>query len=824
MNNSKNLHDALRSLNCIQRDAVLSTAKSLQIVAGPGSGKTKVLVCRVSYLILEKKILPFDIIVVTFTKKAANELKERLKTVIGPQLTQLIQIGTFHSICCSILRLNARDINMEPNFKIIEERKSRREIIKELLADEDLPAKYADRQIKIETIIFEIDKARERGENHIRFQNIYSGATSPLKAAVSIFYQAYEEVLKKRNIIDFGGLILRTTELLSYNKINSVQSVDCVLVDEFQDTSSAQYELIKLIMSQSTHKSITVVGDPDQSIYGWRSAKNKVFQEMQDDFENTITINLERNYRSSAKLVESATHVILQDAERMNKALYTNNPVGIPISLIKTADEKKQAEYVAYEISKVVDYSQGLIQYKDIAILIRANFITHQFERILRKHQIPFNLKGGDRFFNRMEIKDMLAYLRFAFDPYNINSFKRIINIPKRSIRQSTIDMILSLSMTNQISIPEAIHLFLNSQQNSFFADRKEIIKFLHLCQNFQDMIENKTEISVILKSIYEDTNYYAHLKQHYYKDHLGRLKNLSELVNMATIRSDISEEEGDCDEESAKDLSYTTVVPIDDPLLKPVKEEEMEIPLSQAPKETNQNVEKFLVYCDNCLNPKQQAEKKGGKVTLSTIHAAKGLEWPCVFVVTCIDGIIPASGGDLNEEKRILYVAMTRSKFLLYCISPRSVNEWGSLKPVCMSPFLENMAKDLYSTTSPVWNQELRKMLANTIKLEVPIDDYLRDSKIPKSTSSQPTPKTTSTNVPTTSTFTFYQPYSSSSSPKTKITVVPTYTYTSSARQTSSSSPVGLKRPYPCDEDNNKDDWLKVVVKKEPMDDNFNL
>ncbi|KAI9246993.1 P-loop containing nucleoside triphosphate hydrolase protein [Helicostylum pulchrum] len=823
--NNKNLHDSLRSLNCVQRDAVLSTAKSLQIVAGPGSGKTKVLVNRVSYLILEKKISPFDIIVVTFTKKAANELKERLKTVIGPQMTHLIQIGTFHSICCSILRLNAREIGMEPNFKILEERK-RKEIIRELLADEDLPAKYADRQIKIGTIISEIDKARERGENHIRFQNIYSGAISPLKVSVSIFYQAYEEVLKRRNLIDFGGLILRTTELLSDNKVNSVQSVDCVLVDEFQDTSSAQYNLLKLIMSQSAHKSITVVGDPDQSIYGWRSAKNKVFQEMQDDFENTLTISLEQNYRSSAKLVESASHVIMQDAERMNKALYTNNPVGIPISLIKTADEKKQAEYVAYEISKVVDYSKGLIQYKDIAILIRANFITHQFERILRKHQIPFNLKGGDRFFNRMEIKDMLAYLRLAFDPYDVNSFKRIINIPKRNIRQDTIDMILSLSMTHQMSIPEAINLFLNSQKRSFFADRKEIVKFLHLCQSFQDKIENKTEISDILKSIYDDTNYYTHLRQHYYRDHLGRLRNISELVNMATSKSDIFNDQDDCnEEESAEDLNYTNVVPIDDPLLKPVKEEEIEIPLSQAPKETNQDVEKFLAYCDDCLNPKQQAEKKGGKVTLSTIHAAKGLEWPCVFVVSCIDGIIPASGGDNNEEKRILYVAMTRSKFLLYCISPRFVNEWGELKSVNMSPFLENMSRDLYSTISPVWNQELRKMLANTIKREIPIDDYfLRDSKIPKSTSSQPTPKTTSTNIPT-ATFTFYQPYSSSSSPKTKITVVPTYTYTSSARQTSSSSfPTGLKRSLPCDEDSGKDDWLKVVVKEEPIDDSFNL
>ncbi|GAA5811253.1 hypothetical protein MFLAVUS_004686 [Mucor flavus] len=782
MNNKNLLHDSLRSLNCIQRDAVLSTAKSLQIVAGPGSGKTKV---------------------VTFTKKAANELKERLKTVIGSQMTHLIQIGTFHSICCSILRLNAREIDMEPNFKILEERK-RKEIIKELLVDENLPAKYADRQIKI-------DKARERGENHIKFQNIYSGATSPLKASVSIFYQAYEE--------DFGGLILRTTELLSHNKINSVQSVNYILVDEFQDTSSAQYELIKLIMAQSTNKSITAVGDPDQSIYGWRSAKNKVFQEMQDDFENTVTINLEQNYRSSAKLVESACHVIMQDTERMNKALYTNNPIGIPTSLIETADEKKQAEYVAYEISKVVDYSKGLIQYKDIAILMRANFITHQFERILRKHQIPFSLKGGDTFFNRMEVKDMLAYLRLAFNPYDINSFKRIINIPKRNIRQGTIDMILSLSMTHHKSILEAINLFLNSQKKSFFADRKEIVKFLQLCQNFQDNIENKTEISDMLKSIYEDTNYYAYLRQHYYRDHLGRLKNISELVNMATSKSDIFEDQDEYEEEECvKDLSYTTVVPIEDPSLKPVKKEEIEISLSQAPKETNQEVEKFLAYCDNCLNPKQQ------KVTLSTIHAAKGLEWPCVFVVTCVQGIIPATGGDDNEEKRILYVAMTRSKFLLYCISPRSVNEWGALKPVHMSPFLENMPTDLYSATSPVWNQELRKMLANTIKREVPTDNnFLRDSKIPKSTSSQPTPKTTSTYIPT-SKFTLYKPYSSSSSPKTKITVVPTYTYTSSTRQTSSSFPTGLKRQFPCDEDINMDDWFKAVVKEEYIDDSFNL
>ncbi|KAI9359000.1 P-loop containing nucleoside triphosphate hydrolase protein [Pilaira anomala] len=629
--------------------------------------------------------------------------------------------------------------------------------------------------------------------------------------------------------MDFGGLVLKTIELLRSRQIGSFQSVDCVLVDEFQDTSSAQYELIKQIMAQSTHKEITVVGDPDQSIYGWRSAKSKVFAEMQNDFEGSEVINLEQNYRSSAKVVKAASYVIEQDTERMTKALYTNNPVGPPIALIDTINETKQAVFVATEIEKVVACSNGLIQYKNIAVLMRANFISEKFERIFRACQIPFHLKGGERFFNRMEVKDMLAYLKLSLNPFDLESFKRVINVPKRNIRVTTINTIQDLSMVHQVSVLDGIDLFLNGSNRFFLSDRKELTNFVGLCKEVRSKIEDKANVSDILKFIYEDIGYYTYLRSNYFKDHVARLKNISELVTMSESKSNMFDE-----------TCSTTVVPNSDMVTKAVKEEEEDIELSQigedatmgdsedaimedsedATSKGSQEIKKFLDYCDSCLNEKKQVEKKGGKVTLSTIHASKGLEWPCVFVVTCVEGVIPASGGEINEEKRILYVAMTRAKFFLYCVSPLTIGDWGLSKPARRSPFLENMTEDLYTSDSPVWNQELLTMLASIIQKEVPNkNDFKQSSGIPKSSSSsQPIPRTTSTtNTPPSTPFTFYQPYSSSSSPKTRITTAPTYTH-ASQQYASSSSSSGLKRSL--NDEDTSEDWLTITIKKEPKND----
>ncbi|KAK4518171.1 uncharacterized protein ATC70_001522 [Mucor velutinosus] len=824
----KQFQDTTNSLNESQRQSVLSKAKTLQILAGPGSGKTRVLTCRAAHFVLNEKIKPQQIIVVTFTNKAANEMKERLYTMIGSKNTDNLVIGTFHAICARLLRYNAGVVDLKSNFTIADTDASH-DIIKRLQKDPKLPINDFTRNKQKPGAIFGIiSKAKSEGITAPEFSNLYSHKYE--RRDIATIYTAYEKELQLNNLVDFDNLLIKACELFR-KKTSVLAHIKAVLVDEYQDTNIIQYELIKLITkNQHTDKSVTIVGDPDQSIFSFRSAEPENFNKMHNDYSDTQIINMDQNYRSTGVILDSALHVIKQDVKRIDKSLYTNNPVGIPISRISTYDEDEQATFVAKEIKKVMKYSKGLLDYKDFAVLMRMNYISQKFEATFRKYRIPFTIIGGDRFFNRIEIKDILAYLKFAYNNFDVTSYSRIINVPKRGIGDVTLTKIAAFHETRPgNSMLETLHAI--GRGGGAFSNPvcQKLKSLATLCDDIRAMIDQKISVSEILVFITEAIGYKEYLKEKYFADHEARWNNIGELISLAKaetylgeddepamsqsqaqqsqtqqsqnaqglddldiidaeVVSDDGSDNGDKVEKDALDddeelsgfaaddetLHKSTVHDEDFPdfaahdesiadftsyfsdeeiNLTNITEEQEKKSFHFAQKEYDQtkgsdnakkeeqeenlgsqfpnyqheldSIVEFLEYCSLSANQKEQDEAEGGRVTVSTMHASKGLEWPCVFVVTCCEGVVPMHHDpDVSEEGRLLYVAMTRSKFLLYCITPKKRNFWGQMEKSEPTRFFKSMDRKLYTTQSPEWTNETRSMLAVTIGKLAPLDD----------------------------------------------------------------------------------------------------
>ncbi|KAL0140428.1 P-loop containing nucleoside triphosphate hydrolase protein [Mucor lusitanicus] len=806
----KQFQDTIDSLNESQRNSVLSKAKTLQILAGPGSGKTRVLTCRAAHFVLNEKIKPQQIIVVTFTNKAANEMKKRLYTMIGNKNTDNLAIGTFHAICARLVRFNAGVVGLKSNFTIADTDTSH-EIIKKLQKDKSLNIDDFTRSKQKPGAIFGIiSKAKSEGITAKEYSDLNSKTFE--RKDIAIIYTAYEEQLQLNNLVDFDNLLMKACELFRKKK-NVLAHVKAVLVDEYQDTNIIQYELIKLITkNQHTDKTVTIVGDPDQSIFSFRSAEPENFNKMHNDYSDTQTINMEQNYRSTGTILDSALHVIKQDVKRIDKSLYTNNPAGIPISLISLRDEDDQATFVAKEIKKIIKYSKGLLDYKDFAVLMRMNYISQKFEATFRSHRIPFTIIGGDRFFNRIEIKDILGYLKFAYNNFDYMSYSRIINVPKRGIGDVALTKIGAFHETRPgNSMLETLHE-IGAGSGAFTNPICQKLKGLaKICDDIKAMIEHKMPIHEILGFITRAIKYEDYLKEKYFNDHEARWSNIGELISLAKAENyhgeddepDMSQSQtqqsqtqqsqntqnldglelidvevvSEDDEEKAKKAAHKSTTPDEDlpdidghdesiaELPSSFSDEDEEIDLTNlteeqekesfhfAQKEQHQaegpdNVKKenqgenldsefpdyqhekdpiveFLEYCSLSANQKEQDEAEGGRVTVSTMHASKGLEWPCVFVVTCCEGVVPMHHDpDVSEEGRLLYVAMTRSQFFLYCITPKRRDVWGYTQSTERTRFFGNMDQKIYITKSPEWTNETRSMLAATIGKPAPPDD----------------------------------------------------------------------------------------------------
>ena len=599
--------DYLINLNNSQKEAVLHLDGPLLIVAGAGSGKTKVLTSRIAHIIKEKKAFPNQVLAVTFTNKAAKEMQNRVSSILGSSAVGLSWLGTFHSICAKLLRKHASAANLNSNFTIIDSDDQIR-LVKNICKAENIDIK----QLSPRFILAIIDRWKNKGyypsEVIINKKDIYEKTILPL-------YKIYQQKLTDLNSCDFGDLILHTVKILINNpdikKIYS-KNFKYILVDEYQDTNYIQSQWLNLLSEKN--KNICCVGDDDQSIYSWRGAEIKNFLEFDKVYENTKVIKLEQNYRSSQNILSVASNLISNNHNRVGKILTTNMEDGDLVKLNCFKNGKDEAIGVSDEIEKRI---KKKFSFNNIAILVRAIFQTREFEERFLKIGMPYRILGGTKFYERAEIKDCVAYLRLIHQEKDDLSFERIVNNPKRSIGDSTIKSIHKFSKESNLNLERASKKML--EQNLIKPKAKiGLSLFINNLNKWRnDLITQKSNHVKLLQTVLDESGYSAMLKNKKDLDNENRLENIKELLS--------------------------------------------------AMKEFD-NLESFLEHVSLATSVDQEWE--GEKINMMTMHAAKGLEFDVVFLPGWEEGLFPhqksieeKGQNGLEEERRLAYVGITRAK-----------------------------------------------------------------------------------------------------------------------------------------------------------------
>lgn len=633
----------INHLNERQREAVLSTDGPLLILAGAGSGKTRVLTYRIARLIEDKKVHPQSILSLTFTNKAAKEMRHRVE-----QLTHLhvdsMWIGTFHAMCLRILKQHAPLINYTKDFTIYDSQ-DQRSVVKDVLKTLN---------ISEETLSYKTA--------HARISDCKNAAILPADYLLSYgnsfgdkrmhrVYEAYENRLKLANAMDFDDLILKTLGLLKAQKevLSYYQDrFQYILVDEYQDTNRTQYELVRLLAMK--HQNLCVVGDNDQSIYSWRGADMRNILDFEKDFSHAKVILLEQNYRSTQTILDVANAVIVNNHDRKDKRLWTDNHSGEKVKLYTANDEKDEAFYVISQIEKEV--GQGGSRFEHHAVLYRTNAQSRAYEDVLRRFNIPYKIVGGLKFYDRMEIKDVMAYLRLVANTSDDISLFRVLQSPKRGIGDVTIDKIRSVSEEGQ-SLYEAMKMAVEQNEIGERA-LKPLRKFLYEFEGYIESTEHLDLVELYEKMITES----------------GYLKAL-ELENTVEAKSRI---------ENIKEMASV---------------------LSDYQKRSPEgSLSEFLSEITLMSDQDMVAEDKGF-IWLMTLHAAKGLEFPYVYLVGLEDGLFPSqSSADddagLEEERRLFYVGITRAERQLTISHAKLRMQYGMTKANPPSRFLREIPKDL--------------------------------------------------------------------------------------------------------------------------------
>ncbi|EKM83172.1 hypothetical protein AGABI1DRAFT_104902 [Agaricus bisporus var. burnettii JB137-S8] len=595
--------DFLSSLNSAQLQAVQhSPSIPLQILAGPGSGKTKVLISRVAHLICHHDIAPSSICAVTFTNKAANEMRQRLTKLLGDEITSQIKMGTFHALCANFLRRYGNAIALERNFTVCDAEESKK-LITEFFKPYKAELAQTDNTLKESTILDKISKAKAKGFDAAAMREACNAArslipsiTDQINSIVSDIYENYEKALNRSNSLDFDDLLLFGVKLFR-NHPKAVDWCSHVLIDEFQDTNIIQYELM---VELAVHKCITVVGDPDQSIYGWRSAEIGNLTRMQKDYPKTEQIFLEENYRSTGSILNASLAIVAQDKTRVQKSLFTSHPIGSTPVLRALQDEHDEARYIASEIKRVVAYTGSLLNYRDFAILLRFTALSRTLESALQKVGIPSRVLGGHKFFDRLEVKDLLAYLQLIDNSDYNPAFIRAVNVPSRGVGDKTLDGLSSVAQSKNLS---TLALVQNICDNRI-PDLKPPIKrklgnFIKVIQKLKIFASEGMSPPDLLHQLLELVDYENHLKKTQ-KDWESRWENVKELI------------------------TFASEVNTDSP---PLGEEELE--LVERPTPLRLFLQASMLSSEGDGDKENQKEK----VTLVTCHAAKGLEWPVVFI-----------------------------------------------------------------------------------------------------------------------------------------------------------------------------------------------
>ena len=643
----------LGGLNEAQHTAVTSPSDVLQILAPPGSGKTKTLTSRVAYLLQHYHYKPWNIICLTFTIKSSKEMRKRIANLLGNGVESRLILGTFHSVCRRYLVTYGHLIGLQKDFGIADSSDTLnilKRIAKRLGLGLD-PRKAQSR----------ISNSKSRGMSQA--QIVRGEAKKTMKNVeqqeFSILFQAYDEQLEKSNLLDYDDLLLRCVDLLRQHPA-CVSNVEVVLIDEFQDTNIVQFDLMRLLAGQN--KRVTTVGDPDQSIYGWRSAEIKNLKKMQEQYPDTLVIHLKDNYRSSGAILLAAHEVIEQDESRPSKPLLpTHCPGTVPV-LRRLPSSEVEALWIVSEISRAMAMTGNVLSFSDFAILLRSASISRHIESALGKAGMPYRMVGGQRFFDRMEIKILLDYLRVISQPRNNDALSRIINVPTRGVGATTAKALLDEAEIRKTSLWAHVREIMQGHRISSTRISKaatkglgSLVSIIGTSRIRLNSSETLFSPENLIRYVIKKLDFKSHLEKTYVDDHESRWANVEELIAQA---SEYSALDGEGSEEDPDHLPQ-----IDG--------------LAQSKgNAAEEALSKFLGNVALATELQREDEdtedKIQSQVTISTIHAAKGLEWPAVFVPSAYEGCIPHSRAeDTDEERRLLYVAMTRAQALLYISCP---------------------------------------------------------------------------------------------------------------------------------------------------------
>ncbi|WP_119327138.1 DNA helicase PcrA [Companilactobacillus musae] len=636
----------LKGLNPEQQNAVKATEGPLLIMAGAGSGKTRVLTHRVAYLIEEKNIMPWHVLAITFTNKAAKEMKERIGKLLDESAND-VWVSTFHSLCVRILR---RDIDKmgKPKTFTIADPSEQRTLMKQILNKMNLDPKRYDPRAILGTI--------SNAKNELQTPAEYAqSAASPYEQTVASVYDAYAKEMGRNNSLDFDDLIMQTSELFDQcpDVLEKYQEkFQYIHVDEYQDTNEAQYKLVKQLGAK--YRNVCVVGDADQSIYGWRGANIQNIMNFEKDYPEATTIKLEQNYRSTKTILKAANEVINNNDNRKPKDLWTDNDEGDKIKFYRGQNESDEALYVIDQVKNLLlkGYSYG-----DFAVLYRTNAQSRTFEEKLMQANMPYKIIGGHKFYDRKEIKDILAYLRLIANHDDSMSFQRVINSPKRGIGPGTIEKLQNYADEHGWSLLEAAE---NIELSPLAArPRKTIGGFAKVIDNLTKLAEDQS-MTILMDHLLEDSGYVEDLKQQNNLESQARVENIEELLTVTTQFDQGYEPDPEIDE-----TRLTTFL-----------------------------TELSLVSDQDDIEEDQQ------EITLMTLHAAKGLEFPVVFLVGMEEGIFPLGRAslkedDMEEERRLAYVGITRAEKHLYLTNAVSRMLYGRVQNNPTSRFVEEIKDD---------------------------------------------------------------------------------------------------------------------------------
>ena len=633
--------ELVQNMNENQLKAILKTQGAVMVIAGAGSGKTRVLTNRIAYLIAKKNVLESNILAITFTNKAAKEMKERIYSLVG-ETSKYIWINTFHSMCVRILRQHIDLLGYNKNFTILdtsEQKSIIKNIVKELNLSED--------SYQPNNILKIISNSKN---SMISVNEMKAQARFGFMKNVAEIYEYYQKYLKKNSVLDFDDLMLKTIVL--FEKHPEVLAIyqnkfEYIHVDEYQDTNVIQYKLIKML--SEVHKNICVVGDDDQSIYSWRGACSDNIINFEKDYEDVEVIFLDQNYRSNSTILDAANAVIKNNTDRKDKALWSENKGGDKITVYAATNDKDETDDIA---KKILDLKTQGIDYKDIAILYRANYLSRSMENSCMAFGIPYKLIGSLKFLQRQEIRDLLAYMNVIVNKNDEFSLRRIINVPKRGIGASSMAKIDNYAEQYGLSLFEAL------KNIDMIGVSKKIITNIHLLTQLIEKYSQTEQYSIedLIVGIYKDSGYESMLKESADAYAESRIENISELVS------------------SAKQFSSM-----------------------------NDNLIDFI--SEMSLTSDADDENEDDSVVLSTVHAAKGLEYRVVFIMGLEENLFPSirdaeSSEDernkMEEERRLAYVAITRAKEKLFMSYANRRMQFGSIKNNKRSRFLDEVPNKL--------------------------------------------------------------------------------------------------------------------------------